>query len=186
MFSKKFKSDNSLERFEIDDMLSAIKDVQKANKDIHTKRKRGRPVVKEQQKHDEAVRDLIEAFGEWYNRLYCEAKETTPIQTVTGVEIRSDPQAQHAIRKLYDHLKLRKNPVSMDDETWLAKLVELSKAFTSLLLQPSAPDPYSPETWVPEDWEDLPFQSKCIESFTFIRNWILTMSRFGSMVKRTA
>lgn len=158
MFSVQRKGPEGLEKFEAEDMLSAIADIQKARKDIETKKKRKQAHTEEDRKHNDALSQLKELYDEWNSRTYYEPPTTAPVMTINSVELRNDPRARHAIGRLHQHLKLRQNPVAMDNETWLTKLKELSAAFVAFLPQSTVPNPDSVEIWQPKHLDPLPLE----------------------------
>jgi len=165
MFSTQAKGLDGLEKFEVEDLLSAVADIQKAKKDAENKKKRKQPQKKENQKHDDAVEQLTQHFDNWNRRPHHESQAALPVLTAEGVTVPKDAQARHALRRLHEHLRLRQNPVAMNKETWLAKLVELSDAFFTFLPKSPVPIPDAKEMWKPTVLDPLPFQGKITALF---------------------
>jgi len=184
MFSTQTNGLDGLEKFELEDLLSAITDIQKTTKDIEIKQKRVQPHVKEQQRHAEAVEELTGLFDAWHRRPYPEPRATVPVVTTNGMQVPNDPQARRAIRRMHDHLKLSQNPVATRDELWLRKLEELSTAFVEFLPKSTAPDPDLAEIWKPKKLDPLPFAGNCPAASSHVSQ--LTSNRPQPLAKEPA
>lgn len=121
MFSRHTKGLDGLEKFETQDMLSAVDEMPKANKDISIKKSRKQSEAREQKKRNKAVRESSLSFcNDCNHRPHREPRTPAPVERSNAVQVSQDSQASCAIRNTARPSDAPLEPGAMRDETWPA------------------------------------------------------------------